>query len=192
MESPLRGRRIAILATNGVEEVEMTEPWQTARRAGATVELLAPQGGEIQAWHHDEKGATFPVDRPLAEADPAEYDAVIIPGGTKSPDRLRLVPAAVEFVRQAFRAGKPIAAICHGPWLLVEADVVRGLTLTSWPSLRTDITNAGGRWVDREVVVDQGIVTSRRPEDLPAFCQALVDTIAQGPRQERVAAGVAD
>jgi protease I len=179
MANELQGRRIAfVIANEGAEQVELTEPWQAVRDAGGTPELLAPEAGKAQAFNHLDKADTFPVDRAIGDADPADYDALVLPGGVANPDQLRTVPAAVEFVRSVFGAGKPAAVICHGPWTLVEADLVRGRTLTSWPSLRTDISNAGGNWVDAEVqVCTEGpnvLVTSRKPDDLPAFCRELV------------------
>lgn len=185
MANELTGKRIAFFATDGVEQVELTEPWDAAREAGATVELVSPKEGRIQGMNHDDKADTFPVDRRSSEVSVEDYDAIVIPGGVANPDRLRLDEATVEFVRAFGGTGKPIASICHGPWVLVEADLVDGLTLTSWPSLRTDIRNAGGTWVDREVVVDRGIVTSRKPADLPAFIGKMVEEFREGPHAER-------
>lgn len=177
----LKGKKIAFLvAQEGVEEVELTEPWLAVSEAGGQPELLAPSAGEVQAFNHLDKGSTFDVDRPLEGARASEYDGIVLPGGVANPDQLRTDGRAVEFVREAFREGKPAGVICHGPWTLVEADVVRGRTLTSWPSLQTDIRNAGGEWVDREVVVDEGLVSSRRPDDLPAFCAKLVEELGEG------------
>ena len=183
MGNQLQGKRVAFLATDGFEQVELTEPWKAAKEAGAEVELVSVKPGEIQGWHHDEKGDRFPVDRLVADVTADQYDALVLPGGSKNPDRLRTNPDAVEFVRGFFPVGKPVAAICHGPWMLVEADVVRGRTLTSWPSLKTDIRNAGGNWVDEEVHVDKGLVTSRKPEDLPAFCRKMVEEFAEGAHE---------
>jgi len=179
MTSELSGRRIAFMIANeGAEQVELTEPWQAVRDAGGTPELLAPKAGQAQAFNHLDKGDTFTVDKAISDADPADYDGLVLPGGVASPDQLRTVPAAVQFARAMFEAGKPAAVICHGPWTLVEADLVRGRTLTSWPSLHTDISNAGGSWIDSEVQVctdgPNVLVTSRKPDDLPAFCQQLV------------------
>ncbi len=179
----LQGKRVAFLATDGVEQVELTEPWKAAKEAGAEVELVSVKPGEIQGWNHDEKGDRFRVDRVAADVTADEYDALVLPGGTKNPDKLRTNPDAVEFVRGFFPAGKPVAAICHGPWMLVEADVVRGRTVTSWPSLKTDIRNAGGNWVDEEVHTDKGLVTSRKPDDLPAFCRKMVEEFAEGAHE---------
>jgi protease I len=180
-QPPLQGRRIAFLATDGVEEVEYTQPRTAAEKAGARVELVSNKPGSIQAMQHDiDKGATFDVDQQVAEANPADYDALVLPGGAVNPDRLRMDPDAVAFVLGFFAEAKPVAAICHGPWTLVEADVVEGRTLTSFPSLRTDIVNAGGIWVDAEVSIDSGLVTSRSPKDLPAFCASMIEEFAEG------------
>jgi deglycase len=186
MANELQGRRIAFLVANeGIEQVELTEPWQAVQDAGGSPELLAPQPGQAQAFNHLDKADTFPVDRSVGEADPASYDALVLPGGVANPDQLRTVPEAVDFVRAMFAAGKPAAVICHGPWTVVEADLVRGRTLTSWPSLRTDIRNAGGTWVDTEVQVctdgPNVLVTSRNPHDLPAFCKQLVEEFSRQP-----------
>lgn len=171
---PLTGRRVAVLATDGVEQVELTVPVAALKQAGAVVELVSLEAGEIQGMNHDDKGDRFPVDKLVADAKAGDYDALLIPGGVANPDRLRTHEQAVAFVRDFAERDKPIAAICHGPWVLVEADAVRGRSLTSWPSLKTDITNAGGEWADKEVVVDQKLVTSRKPDDLPAFCDKLL------------------
>ena len=181
MTEQLNGKRVAFLMANeGVEQVELTAPLDAVREAGAEAELLAPEAGEIQAFDHLDKGDTFEAEEAVGEADPAEFDALVLPGGVANPDRLRTDPDAVAFVRSFFEAGKPVGVICHGPWTLVEADVVRGRTLTSWPSLRTDLRNAGAEWVDEEVHVDQGLVSSRRPDDLEAFCAKVVEEIAEG------------
>jgi protease I len=177
----LQGKRIAFLVANeGVEQVEMTEPLEAVKDAGADVEVIAPEDGEIQAFNHLDKADTFTPDASLDDADPTDYDGLVLPGGVANPDQLRTDGRAVSFVRSFFEQGKPVAAICHAPWTLVEADVVRDRTLTSWPSLRTDIRNAGGEWVDEEVHVDQGLVTSRKPDDLPAFCAKAVEEFAEG------------
>jgi protease I len=186
MPARLDGKRIAFLATNGVEEVELTGPWKAARDAGAATELVSTKPGRIYAMHHDDKGDSFDVDRTTADARVDDYDALVIPGGVASPDRLRLDDAAVRLVRSFVESGKPVAAVCHGPWMLVEADVVEGRTITSWPSLETDIENAGGTWVDEQVHVDQGIVTSRRPDDLQAFCSKLIEEVVEGRHEGRV------
>ncbi|HEX8972365.1 type 1 glutamine amidotransferase domain-containing protein [Oryzihumus sp.] len=174
----LNGKTIAFLvAGEGIEQVELTHPWEAAAAAGATTVLLSPKGGSVQAFNHLDKADTFPVDREVGEASVADYDALVLPGGVANPDALRLDRDAVGFVRHFVDSGKPVAAICHAPWTLVEAGVLDGRTLTSWPSLRTDITNAGGTWVDQEVVVDGNLITSRNPDDLKAFSAALLDAL---------------
>jgi protease I len=185
MAKRLEGRRVAFLATDGVEQVELTEPWKKVRDEGGTPELISLESGEIQGFEHLDKGDTFEVDKPVADADPADYDGLVLPGGVANPDFLRADEKAVGFIRSFFEAGKPVAAICHGPWTLVEADVVTGRTLTSWPSLKTDIKNAGGNWVDEEVHVDSGLVTSRKPDDLPAFSEKLAEEICEGRHEEQ-------
>ena len=181
MADELRGRRVAILATDGVEQVELTQPRQAVEQAGAQVTLLSIHDGEIQSMNADiDKGDTFRVDELVSDASPDDFDALILPGGTINPDGLRVNPDAVGFVRDFVRSGKPVGSICHGPWTLVEADVVRGRTLTSFPSIRTDIRNAGGNVVDQEVVTDHGLVTSRNPNDLPAFGAKIVEEFAEG------------
>lgn len=174
MAKNLDGIKVAFLATDGVEQSELVEPWQALIGAGAEPHLLSLAAGRIQAMTHGEKGETFEVTRPVADASAADYAALVIPGGVASPDSLRTDERAVALVRAFFESDKPVAAICHGPWLLVEADAVRGRTLTSWPSLRTDIRNAGGEWVDKPVCTDQKLITSRKPADLPAFCARIV------------------
>jgi protease I len=180
MEKQLEGCRVAILVTDGFEQVEMTEPRKALREAGATADLIAPAKREVQGMNHDEKGSKFPVDKQLESVSPSQYDALLLPGGVANPDKLRTIPEAVEFVKGFADAGKPIAAICHGPWMLVEAGLVKDRKLTSWPSLRTDIRNAGGTWQDSEVVVDRGMVTSRKPDDIPAFNRKVIAELAQG------------
>jgi protease I len=185
MTTQLTNKRVAFLATNGVEESELQSPFDAVTGAGATAEIVSTKSGQIQAARADDKGVTFTVDRTTDQVSVDDYDALVIPGGTKSPDRLRMDRNAVDLVRSFVESGKPVASICHGPWLLVEADCVRGRTLTSWPSLQTDIRNAGGTWVDREVHVEQGIVTSRKPDDLPAFNRKLIEEIAEGEHMRR-------
>jgi protease I len=184
MASGLQGRRIAVLATDGVEQIELTEPWKALEEAGARPELVSLAEGEIQGMNHDDKGDRFRVDHTLDQVTAADYDALVLPGGVANPDNLRMDQRAVAFVRAFFELDKPVAAICHAPWMLVEADVVKGRTLTSWPSLQTDIRNAGGDWVDRAVQVDQQLVTSRKPDDLPQFNARMVSLFAQA-REER-------
>jgi protease I len=177
----LSGKRIAFLATDMVEQVELTEPWKAVEEAGGKPELISLHEGEIQGFNHYDKAERFPVDRTVDEVSADEYDALVQPGGVGNPDTLRMDENAVRFTREFVDAGKPVAVICHGPWMLVEADVVRGRTLTSFPSLRADIRNAGGNWVDQEVVNENGIITSRNPDDLPAFCKTLVEEFAKTP-----------
>jgi len=188
----LQGKRIAFMATDMVEQVELTEPWKAVKEAGATPELISLEEGEIQGFDHYEKADTFPVDRTVEEARADEYDALVIPGGVGNPDTMRMDENAVQLVRDFFEQGKPVAVICHGPWMLVEAGVVRGRTVTSWPSLRTDIRNAGGEWVDQEVVVDSGLVTSRKPADLPAFTAKIVEEFSEGRHEAQAASVRAD
>jgi protease I len=185
MGTRLNGKRIAFLATDGVEQVELTEPWKAVEQAGGAPELVSLAEGEIQGFEHFDKGDRFQVDKPVAEADPSDYDALVLPGGVINPDILRTDRDAMGFVRAFFEQGKPVGAICHGPWSLVEAGVVEGRTVTSWPSLKTDIENAGGTWVDEEIVVDRGLFTSRKPDDLPAFCAKLVEEVAEGVHAEQ-------
>jgi protease I len=185
MADRLNGKKVAFLATDGVEQVELTEPWKKVEEEGGRPELISLESGEIQGFEHLDKRDTFPVDKPVSEADDGDYDGLVLPGGVANPDFLRADEKAVAFARSFFEAGKPVAAICHGPWTLVEADVVKGRTLTSWPSLKTDIKNAGGTWVDEEVHVDSGLVTSRNPDDLPAFCDKLAEEICEGRHEDQ-------
>jgi protease I len=191
MDSKLDGLRVAILATDGFEQSELLQPRQALDSAGATTEVIAPKGTEIRGWSRANWGQKVDVDRTLAEADVADFDALVLPGGVMNPDALRMNPAAVAFVKAFFDAGKPVAAICHGPWTVVESGEVSGYQLTSWPSLRTDITNAGGKWVDQEVVVDDNLITSRRPDDLPAFNREMIAVFGQHQRGKREPRAVA-
>jgi protease I len=185
MSNELQGKRTAFLATDGVEQIELTEPWQAVKEAGGEPELLSLEEGEIQGLNHMDKGDTFPVDKVVSEADATDYDGLVLPGGVANPDYLRMSEDAVRFVREFFEQGKPVGAICHGPWTLVEAGVLEGRTVTSWPSLKTDIRNAGGKWIDAECHVDAGLVTSRKPDDLPAFNAKLVEEFAEGVHAEQ-------
>jgi len=180
MSTSIKQKRVAILATDGFEQAELEEPLKALRKAGATVSIVSPKSGKIQGMRHADKGDTFNVDLPLDEAHEEDFDALVLPGGLMNPDELRSTPEAVDFVRAFGEAGKPIAAICHGPWVLIEAGLVRGRRLTSWPAIQTDIKNAGGDWVDEEVVVDNGLVTSRKPDDIPAFNKKMIEEIAEG------------
>ncbi|CAA9362034.1 MAG: Intracellular protease [uncultured Nocardioidaceae bacterium] len=178
-QNQLHGKQVAFLTANeGVEQIELTEPWKAVQEAGGEPRLIAPQGGETQAFNHLDKADTFPVDQSAAEADPADFVGLVLPGGVANPDMLRTDKDSVEFIRSFFEAGKPVAAICHAPWTLVEADVVRGRTMTSWPSLQTDLRNAGAEWIDEEVVVDGKLVTSRKPDDLAAFTAKMTEVFA--------------
>jgi len=181
----LQGKRIAFLATDGVEQVELTEPWRAVQDAGATPELLSLEEGEIQGFEHLDKGDTFPVDKAVGRADAGDYDGLVLPGGVANPDFLRADEDAVAFVREFFEQGKPVAAICHGPWTLIDAGVAKGRKVTSWPSLRTDLRNAGAEWVDERCVVDRGLVTSRKPDDLPAFNAKIVEEFGEGIHEEQ-------
>jgi protease I len=186
MPSGLRGRRIAFLATDGVEQRELAEPWDALSNAGAELHLVSLRAGEIRATRDDEPAGHFTVDRVVSDVRARDYDGLVLPGGVANPDRLRTHPDAVAFVRAFVDADKPVAAICHGPWMLVEADAVRGRSLTSWPSLKTDIRNAGGEWVDRAVETDQRLVTSRKPDDLPKFCAKLLDIFSRAIDERRL------
>lgn len=186
MANELQGKRIAFLvAPEGTEQVELTKPWEAMKNTGAKPELISTKDGEIQAFNHLDKGDTFPVDKAVSQANPEDYDALVLPGGVANPDQLRTHPEAVEFARAFFEAAKPVGVICHGPWTLIEADVLRGRTITSWPSLQTDLRNAGATWVDKEVVVDQGLVSSRKPDDLSAFCNKIVEEFAEGIHEDQ-------
>ena len=179
MASNLQGKRLAILATDGFEQVELTEPKKALDQAGAQTVVIAPKSGEIRGWNHTDWGQSVRVDRTLDQARPDEFDALVLPGGVMNPDQLRMEPKAVNFVRAFSQSGKPVAAICHGPWMLVEAGVLNGKTITSWPSVKTDIKNAGGKWVDQEVAMDGQFITSRKPDDIPAFNRTLIEKIGQ-------------
>jgi len=181
-KNTLQGKTIAFLTANeGVEQIELTEPWRAVEQAGGRPQLIAPDANrKVQAFNHLDKADTFSVDLATTEANPADFDGAVLPGGVANPDQLRTDKAAVEFIKAMFDARKPVAAICHGPWTLVEAGVLKGRTITSWPSIQTDVRNAGGKWVDEEVHVDQGLVSSRKPDDLPAFCEKMVEEFAEG------------
>ncbi|WP_119458581.1 type 1 glutamine amidotransferase domain-containing protein [Rhodospirillaceae bacterium SYSU D60014] len=181
----LDGKKVAILATDGFEQSELTEPKKRLEQEGATTQVIAPKTGQIRGWNHTDWGDSVDVDVPLDSAQIGDYDALVLPGGVINPDKLRTVDRAVSFVREFFQSGKPVAAICHGPWMLVEAGVIRGCRATSYHSIRTDMKNAGADWVDQEVVTDKGLVTSRSPDDLEAFCRKLVEEIAEGKHEQR-------
>ena len=185
MADELKGKRIAFLAAEGVEQVELTEPWQAVEQAGGSPELISVEDGEVQAFNHLDKGDTFPVDKTAQDADASDYDGLVLPGGVANPDFLRMDEDVVRFVRDFFAQAKPVGVICHGPWMLVETDVAKGRKVTSWPSVQTDLKNAGAEWVDEEVVVDNGLVTSRKPDDLKAFCAKIVEEFAEGRHREQ-------
>ncbi|HZB86901.1 MAG TPA: type 1 glutamine amidotransferase domain-containing protein, partial [Gaiellaceae bacterium] len=185
MANRLENKRVAFVATDGVEQIELTEPWKAVEQAGGEPELISLKAGEIQGFDHHDKGKTFTVDMAVKDADPTDYDGLVLPGGVINPDILRTDERAVGFVRTFFEQGKPVGAICHGIWTLVEAGVVKGRTLTSWPSVKTDVENAGGTWVDEELHIDRGLFTSRKPDDLPAFCRKLVEEFGEGIHAEQ-------
>lgn len=187
MAKKLEGKTIAVLIANGVEQVELEEPIKALKQEGAQVRLVSPQSGQVKAWQKSDWGDSFDVDVTVSKAEASDYQALLIPGGVMSPDHLREHEEAVEFVRAFFESHKPVASICHGPWMLAEADVVRGRKLTSYPSLKTDLKNAGANWVDREVVADEGLVTSRSPADLKAFCKKMVEEFCEGKHDEQKA-----
>ncbi|HZD48957.1 MAG TPA: type 1 glutamine amidotransferase domain-containing protein [Silvibacterium sp.] len=187
MAEQLKGKKIAILATDGFEQVELDEPKKALEKAGATTEVISPKSGEIKGWKFTEWGDKVKVDKTLNEARPNDYDALVLPGGVMNPDHLRMEPKAVEFVKEFAQSGKPVAAICHGPWTLVEAGLVRGKTMTSWPSLKTDLKNAGANWVDEQVVADGNFITSRKPDDIPAFNKKIIEMVADNKQQLRAA-----
>ena len=180
MQQTLKGKKVAILATDGFEQVELTEPKKALEQAGAVTEVISPKSGEIRGWKFKDWGDSVKVDKTVESAKAGDYDALVLPGGVANPDNLRTDVKTVQFVKQFAQSGKPIAAICHGPWTLIEAGVVKGRTLTSWPSLKTDLKNAGANWVDKEVVLDSNFITSRKPDDLPAFNQKVIEEIADG------------
>jgi protease I len=187
MPSNLAGKRIAILATDGFEQSELMEPRKALKEAGATTIVVSPKDGNIKGWKSKDWGESVAVDKTLNQVSPDDFEALVLPGGVMNPDRLRMEPKAVEFVRDFAATGKPIAAICHGPWLLVEANVARGRTVTSWPSLRTDLANAGAKWVDQEVVTDGQFITSRKPDDIPAFSRRVIEVVAKGAGRQKAA-----
>jgi deglycase len=188
MADELQGKRVAFVFTEGAEQVEVTEPLEAVRNAGAEVDVISLDKGEIEMWNHFDKGEKITADLAVGNADASNYDALVLPGGVANPDQLRADPDAVKFVRSFFEEKKPVGVICHGPWTLIEADVVKGRRITSWPSLQTDLRNAGADWVDEEVVVDNGLVTSRKPDDLPAFCAKIVEEFAEGRHEQQKAA----
>ncbi|MGA8731639.1 MAG: type 1 glutamine amidotransferase domain-containing protein [Terracidiphilus sp.] len=179
----LNGKKIAVLATDGFEQVELMEPRKALDKEGATTVVISPKSGEIKGWNHTDWGQTVKVDKTIESANPNDYDALLLPGGVMNPDHLRMEPKVVNFVRQFVATGKPVAAICHAPWTLIEADVLRGKTVTSWPSLKTDLKNAGAKWVDEEVVTDGQFIFSRKPDDIPAFNRAIVQSVSHGVQQ---------
>ena len=188
MEKKLDGKRVAILVADGFEQVELTGPKEALEEAGAETQIVSPNEESVAGWHHYDAGDLFDVDVPVASADASDFDALLLPGGVANPDQLRMKPEAVEFVKSFFDAGKPVAAICHGPWTLIEAGAVKGRTMTSWPSIKTDLINAGARWVDREVVADSGLVTSRKPDDIPAFNEKMIEEFAEGAHRAQKSA----
>jgi protease I len=192
MAGKLDGKKVAIVVTDGFEQVELTSPKEALEREGATCEIVSPKEGKVKGWKHVEWGDELPVDVPLAQAKADDYDALVLPGGVMNPDKLRVLPEMRKLVKSFFDAGKPVAAICHGPWSLIDAGVIEGRKVTSWPTLETDLVNAGAEWVDEEVVVDDGLVTSRKPDDLPAFNAKMIEEFAEGlhgeAREARTAA----
>jgi intracellular protease, PfpI family len=188
MTQNLDGLKVAILVAEGFEQVELTEPKKALESAGAQTRIVSPVKDKVQGWNHFDKADRFTVDVPLSEADARDFDALLLPGGVANPDQLRIIPEAIKFVREFFSANKPVAAICHGPWPLIETGIVRGRTMTSWPSLKTDLINAGAKWVDQEVVTDDGLVTSRKPDDIPAFNRKMIEAFAEGKRKHEQSA----
>jgi len=191
MARSLNGKKVALLVDNGFEQVELTGPQTALEENGAITHIVSPAPGEVKGWAEKEWGDKFPVDVPLDQADARDYDALVLPGGVMNPDKLRVNPKAVQFVRDFFAAGKPVAAICHGPWTLINAGVVEGRTMTSWPSLEADLRNAGATWVNREIVVDQGLITSRNPQDIPAFNDKIIEEIGEGVHEGQREAALA-
>jgi protease I len=191
MNEKLDGKKIAILVADGFEQVEMTKPRDALKEAGAEAKIVSPKSGQIQGMNHADKGDKFDVDIELKDANPDEFDALLIPGGLMNPDQLRSTQAALDFTRHFFEVGKPVGAICHGPWVLIDAGVVRGRTMTSWPAIKTDVKNAGATWVDEEVVVDNGLVTSRKPDDIPAFNRKMIEEFAKGKHAAMAVSGPA-
>lgn len=185
MNQQLNGKKVAILVANGFEQVELTEPKQALEQAGAQTHIVSPEQGQVKGWQHTEWGDPFPVDVPLAQANADDYDALLLPGGVMNPDHLRRNQQALQFVRSFFAAGKPVAAICHGPWTLIDAGLVKGRKMTSYESIQSDLKNAGAQWVDQEVVVDQGLITSRKPDDIPAFNRKMIEEFAEGRHQKQ-------
>jgi protease I len=188
MAEELKGKRVAFLFTEGAEQAEVEKPLEAVKGAGAEVDIVSLETGDVEMWQHFDKGDTIRADRAVSDVSASDYDGLVLPGGVANPDQLRMDQDAVRFVRGFFEEGKPVGVICHGPWLLAEADVVRGRKVTSWPSLQTDLRNAGADWVDEEVVVDHGLVTSRKPDDLPAFCSKIVEEFAEGRHEQQRAA----
>jgi protease I len=188
MADELKGKKVAFLFTEGAEQVEVTEPLEAVKKAGAETEIVSLEKGEVEMWNHFDKGDKITAEKAVSDADASDYDALVLPGGVANPDLLRVDENAVKFVRSFVEQDKPVGAICHGPWLLAETGIAKGRRVTSWPSIQTDLKNAGADWVDEEVVVDNGLVTSRKPDDLPAFCAKIVEEFAEGKHQQRVAA----
>lgn len=187
MQKNLNGKKVAILVENGFEQEELTKPREALIQSGAQALIVSPVEGKVRGWNHKEWGDEFPVDIPLSQANSGDFDALLLPGGVMNPDRLRMNTAAVAFVKEFFAANKPVASICHGPWILIDAGVLNGRTVTSWPSLREDLKNAGARWVDSEVVVDNGLVTSRKPADIPAFNEKMIEEFSEGIHERKTA-----
>ncbi len=189
MNKDLTNLKVAILVAEGFEQIELTDPKQALEAAGATTKIISPEAGQVEGWNHYDKGDKFDVDMTLDEASASDFDALLLPGGVANPDQLRMNEDAVSFIKSFFGAGKPVAVICHGPWPLIDAGVVKGRKMTSWPSLKKDLINAGAEWVDEEVVVDSGLVTSRKPDDLPAFNEKMIEEFAEGIHRGQKAAG---